>query len=84
MAASTLRILCPTLGEPKSKVTWSRDGSKVGYLETNPLVRFGEGGLEMTIRKITKKLAGTYRCTAENAFGTDVKKSIINVAGKNS
>ena len=75
------RILCPTLGEPKAKVTWSRKGSQPGDLETNPLVTFGAGGLEMIIRNIPRSLAGVYQCTADNAFGTDVKKSIVNVAG---
>ena len=36
----------------------------------------------MTIRKIPKVLAGIFRCTAVNAFGTDVKQSIVNIAGK--
>lgn len=36
----------------------------------------------MTIRKIPKILAGIFRCTAINAFGTDVKQSIVNIAGK--
>ena len=35
----------------------------------------------MTIKKIPKILAGIFRCTAINAFGTDVKQSIVNIAG---
>ena len=79
-----LRILCPILDEPKAKVTY--DGhvkdSLPGELETNPLVSFSERGLEITIRKIPKILAGIVRCTAVNAFGTDVKQSIVNIEGK--
>ena len=64
---------CPVTGYPKPNVTWSKS---VGSLQPNcTVVKDGH----LTLLMLRKEDSGTYRCKAENRFGSVTTETILIV-----
>ncbi|KAI1702784.1 immunoglobulin domain-containing protein [Ditylenchus destructor] len=64
----TLR--CKFSGDPKCTIKWFKDGEKVYTYERCQLVEQEDGTCELKIDSAKKSDAGTYRCVAENMYGS--------------
>jgi len=63
-------LICVGSGNPKPVITWTRLNKKL------PDGREKMEATELTFKKVDKRHAGTYVCTANNGFGTEVKEEI--------
>lgn len=78
---SSLKIYCPTSGEPEPKMRWSKDGKPFSWLQKHKYVSVSKTGHQLNIKKLTGELKGVYTCTATNIFGKDLRRSSIAVKG---
>lgn len=74
-----ITIQCPTNGEPKPNVTWSKDGQKIPEGSKYAVQKDGS----LLFRKAGKHDSGLYTCTSENIVGNDSASTVIQVVGKN-
>lgn len=76
-------IECRFESNPKSFITWYKDGKKINFSE-HDLVKIFEDGRVLQFLKVHSKNKGLYTCVVENPVGKTEKKFKIDVFGKYS
>lgn len=72
---------CPAKGIPKPDISWKFEGKDIKYVTgVNMMVDSSGGGL--MIVEVTKKIAGTITCIAENVLGSSEASSRIQILSK--
>lgn len=74
-------IECRFESNPKSFITWYKDGKKINFSE-HDLVKVFEDGRVLQFLKVHSKNIGLYTCVVENSVGKTEKKFKIDVFGK--
>ena len=74
---NNLTLSCEASGDPTPKITWTREGATTNQLENAT-------GSNLTLVRIQLKDAGSYRCTAHNAYGSVSTLAAVNVICKYS
>ena len=70
-AGQNLMLTCNADGDPKPKVTWTKDGV--------PQNQFNSVGSALHLINIQGKDVGSYRCTASNGCGTATSIAFVNI-----
>ena len=65
-------LKCNASGDPHPNINWTKDGV--------PVNQFNASGYLLHLIKVTRKDAGSYRCTANNGYGQDATNvSIVGI-----
>ena len=75
-AGQSLTLTCNASGDPLPKITWTREGAT----QANQLVN--ATGHRLYLVNVQKKDVGSYRCTANNGYGTASSLALVNVRCK--
>lgn len=74
-------IECHFNSNPKSSVTWFKDGQKIDFSDQD-LIKIFEDGRLLQFLKVNSKDEGHYMCVIENFVGKTEKTFKIDVYGK--
>ena len=72
-----LTLTCNASGDPIPNITWTREGATA---RANQLVN--ATGYRLYLVNVQKKDVGSYRCTANNGYGTASSLALVNVRCK--
>ena len=75
-AGQSLTLTCNASGDPLPKITWTREGATQDNQLVNAI------GYRLYLVNVQKKDVGSYRCTANNGYGTASSLALVNVRCK--
>ena len=75
-AGQSLTLTCNASGDPLPKITWTREGATQANQLVNAI------GYRLYLVNVQKKDVGSYRCTANNGYGTASSLALVNVRCK--
>ena len=79
---SSFRFLCQSIsGSKPINYKWIKNGVNLGNLKSNSEI---ENILDMTLlnlKNVKRSDHGNYSCIASNAFGSDIKSTILHIKG---
>uniref|UniRef100_A0A915E306 Ig-like domain-containing protein n=1 Tax=Ditylenchus dipsaci TaxID=166011 RepID=A0A915E306_9BILA len=64
------KLMCKFSGDPRCAIKWFKDGERVYAYGRCQLLEHDDGTCELVVDSANKSDAGTYRCVAENIYGT--------------
>ena len=70
-----MTLTCEATGDPLPNITWTREGATTNQLHNVT-------GLYLHLVRILLKDAGSYRCTAENGYGTVTTVASVSIICK--
>ena len=63
-----MTLFCNASGNPLPKITWTIDGNSVDTSNSFRMNLFCEGE-QLTVKNVSRRNSGVYRCVAENSIG---------------
>ena len=70
-----MTFFCNASGNPLPKITWTIDGNSVDTSNSSRMNLFYEGK-RLTVKNVSRRNSGVYRCVAENSIGNVTSNGI--------
>ena len=68
-----MTFFCNASGNPLPRITWTINGNSVDTSNSSRMNLFYEGK-QLTVKNVSRRNSGVYRCVAENSIGNVTSK----------